>query len=239
MLSIIIPARAEEKIIGETVGRLKRKLTIPNETIVSDGRSKDRTVEIARKYADKVIVFAGEKHNGAMGRNDGAKIARGDFFVFIDADVFIPEPDAFFNRALAQFEKNPKLVGLTSPQRALPKIETWGDRVSFGILNFMLRVQNNLLHRGEASGKFIMVRREAFEKIKGFREDLVTREDGDFFLRLSKIGRTYFDTSLMIFHGARRAHKVGWLKLWYIWTLNTVYVMLFDKSLADEWTPVR
>lgn len=239
MLSIIIPTREEEKIIGATVSRLKRELTMPNEIIVSDGRSKDSTVEIARKYAGKVIVFAGSKHNGAIGRNDGAKVATGEFFVFVDADVAIPNPDAFFKHALAEFYKNPKLVGLTCPQRAFPEVENWADRISFGIMNYTLQLQNNILHRGEASGKFIMVRREAFEKINGFREDLVTREDGDFFLRLSKIGRTYFDTSLMIFHGARRAHKIGWARLWYIWIKNTVHVMFFDKSHDDDWTPMR
>ena len=84
-----------------------------------------------------------------------------------------------------------------------------------------------------------MVRRNAFDKINGFRTDLVTREDGDFFQRLSKIGRVRFDSNLMVYHGSRRAHKVGWLKLWYIWIVNTIAVTLFDKAVADDWTPIR
>jgi len=238
MLSIIIPAREEEKVIGKTVSRLKRELRIANEIIVSDGGSKDRTVEIAKQFADKVLIFHGARHRPGIGRNDGAKVASGEFIVFIDADVFIPEPEVFSRRALEHF-KDPQVVGVCGPQKTLPEVETWGDKLSFGYLNAITRFQNNVLHRGEASGKFMMVRRSAFGKINGFREDLVTREDGDFFCRLSKIGRTVFDPKLVIFHGARRAHKIGWLKLWTIWTAETIHVALFNKSIHDDWTPVR
>ncbi|MCR4280857.1 MAG: glycosyltransferase [Candidatus Kaiserbacteria bacterium] len=238
MISIVIPAREEEKVIGETVARLKRELKLPNEIIVSDGGSHDRTVEVAGQCADKVVVFQGTRHTAGRGRNDGAKSAKGEFIAFIDADVFIPEPEAFFRRALAHFE-DPRVVGVCGPQKALPDIETWGDKLSFGFLNVITRLQNNVLHKGEASGKIMVVRRSAFEKITGFREDLVTREDGDFFYRLSRVGRTIFDPKLAVFHGARRAHKIGWLKLWTIWTVETIYFAIFNKSKADDWTPIR
>src|SRR6185436_9024390 len=129
--------------------------------------------------------------------------------------------------------------GVCGPQRARPDIETWADRISFGILNLILRFNNNVLKRGEASGKNMVVRRSAFEKVGGFREDIATREDGDFFYRLSCIGRTHFDPTLVIYHGARRAHKVGWAVLWWTWISNTIWFALFNKTLADDWTPVR
>ncbi len=239
LLSIIIPAREEEKTIARTLAQFKDTLLIPYETIVSDAGSKDRTVEAARPYSSTVVVFTGKKHTAGIGRNDGAKAARGDFLAFIDADTEIPDPRTFFERALAHFENDPNIVGVTGPQRALPAVETFADRLSFGCLNALTRLQNNVLHRGEGSGKFMLVRRGAFEKVHGFREDLVTREDGDFFYRLSKIGRTYFDPKLLVFHGARRAHRIGWARLWWIWTVNTISVALFDKTVADDWTPVR
>lgn len=238
-LSIIIPAREEEKIIAQTLAQFKDNLLIPHETIVSDARSKDRTVEIARKTSSIVVVFDGDRHTAGIGRNDGAKVAHGDYLAFVDADTEIPKPHQFFERALAHFEHDSNVVGVTGPQRALPAIETWADRLSFGYLNTIIRFQNNVLRHGEASGKFMLVSRVAFEKIGGFREDLVTREDGDFFCRLSKIGRTVFDPSLLIYHGARRAHAIGWLRLWYIWTINTISVAFFDKAIADDWTPIR
>ncbi len=239
LLSIIIPTREEEKVIANTIKDLRNALTLSYEIIISDARSKDHTVEIARKDADMVVVFKGDKHTPGIGRNDGAKVAHGDFFVFIDADVHIPNADAFFKQALAHFNGHPELVGVTGSQRALPAIETWADRASFGYLNAVIRFQNNVLGRGEASGKFMIVRRGAFEKIHGFREDLHTREDGDFFFRLSKVGKTYFDSKLMVYHGARRAHKISWARLWWIWTINTISVAVFNKAVADDWTPIR
>ncbi len=93
--------------------------------------------------------------------------------------------------------------------------------------------------KGEASGKCLIVRRTSFLKIDGFREDLVTREDGDFFYRLSKIGRTVYDPKLMVYHGARRAHALGWRKLWEIWIRNTYHVARYDRAHAKEWEPIR
>ncbi|OGG49029.1 hypothetical protein A2678_01010 [Candidatus Kaiserbacteria bacterium RIFCSPHIGHO2_01_FULL_53_31] len=238
-LSIIIPAREEEKVIAESIRQFRDHLSIPHETIVSDARSNDRTVAVAREVAHVVVVFDGAKHTAGIGRNDGAKVARGEYLAFVDADTAIPDPETFFKRALAHFNSDPSVVGVTGPQRALPEIETWADRFSFGFFNFMLWFQNSILRKGEASGKFILVSRKAFDAVGGFREDLVTREDGDFFYRLSRIGRTVFDPSLMIYHGARRAHALGWARLWYIWTINAIAVSLFNKTVADDWTPIR
>lgn len=236
-LSIIIPCREEETTIEKTVAQFKG-LSIPHEVIVSDGRSTDRTVEIARRVAHVTVVFDGERHNASIGRNDGAKVAHGDFLLFIDAGVEIPEPEHFLTKALGHFD-DPKVVGVTVAQRAFPAIETWADRLSFGYLNAVIRLQNNVLHHGEANGKCMLVRRTAFDAIDGFREDLYTREDGDFFNRLSKVGRTVFDPSLRIFHAARRAHTVGWTRLWTIWTYETIYFALFNRNSVDDWTPIR
>jgi len=237
MLSIIIPAREEEKAIAETITQFD-SLSIPHEVIVADGKSIDSTVDVARRYANIVVRFEGERHTAARGRNDGARVAHGDILAFIDADVTIPNPEEFFTRALLDFE-NARTIALTGPQRALPSLETWADRISFGILNAIVRMRNNVLQLGEASGKIMIVRKSAFDAVGGFRENLVTREDADFFLRLSRIGHTRYDPQLLVYHGARRAHKLGWTHLWWLWTVNVIAVALSGTALSDDWTPVR
>lgn len=239
MISVVIPTFKEELAIGERLKHLKESLTMQNEIIVSDGRSPDRTAEVARQYADQVVIFTGEKHTPARGRNDGAKHATGEFLLFLDADSYLKDPDAVIRHCLLRFEKEPRLVGITLPQRALPEVETWADRISFGIVNLLGRVFNNVFHHGEGAGKFMMVKRSAFERIGGFREDLATREDGDFFNRLSRIGETSFDPAFFVYHGARRAHKLGWARLWWIWTVNVVSFSLFDRAVSKEWKAVR
>lgn len=238
-LSIIIPTRQEEKSIKRTVLSLKEVLGESVQIIVSDGKSTDRTVDLARTCADDVVLYEKEEpHNASKGRNDGARVATGTYLCFVDADVRIPDPQAFFARALLHFD-DPRVLGVCGPQRAEPVIETWADRVSFGLLNLGLRFQNNVLHVGEASGKFMLVRANSVKTIGGFREDLVTREDGDFFKRLSKIGKTVFDPSLMVYHGARRAHAIGWWRLWPIWMWNTLYFAVTSKAHSKDWTPIR
>jgi GT2 family glycosyltransferase len=130
-------------------------------------------------------------------------------------------------------------LALTGYIRIVPEKETFGDKFFFGFLNANIRFLNNVVKRGEAVGKFQMMRRDAFQRVGGFREDLVTREDGDIFMRIARIGRTKCDPSLIVFHEGRRAHAVGWIKLLFIWSMNTIWVLLFDKAFSKEWKPVR
>jgi glycosyltransferase involved in cell wall biosynthesis len=213
---------------------------MPHEIIVSDGRSTDKTVEIARQWADRVVIYSGiGRQTIGAGRNDGAAVARRGFLVFMDADSRIDDPDAFFAEALKQFEEHPKVLALTAKVRVYSEDETLVDRVVFDLLSFTVRVLNNLFHRGESVGEFQMMRKETFDKLGGFRTDLVTREDADMFLRLSQVGRTMLDPKLLVYHSGRRAHKIGWPKLLWDWAVNTIWVALFDKAFASEWRVIR
>src|SRR5580693_7020418 len=128
MISIIIPTLNEAKIIESTLRTLAATLTLPHEVIVSDGSSSDRTAELARRCANTVVVYSGAgRQTIGEGRNEGAKAAAGEFLVFLDADCVIPKPDGFFAEALAQFERDPGLVGLTAYLRVFPADETLGD----------------------------------------------------------------------------------------------------------------
>ena len=55
MISFIIPTLNEEKTIEKTLKNLSEYFG-EKEIIVSDGRSSDKTIEIAKKYTDKVII---------------------------------------------------------------------------------------------------------------------------------------------------------------------------------------
>jgi glycosyltransferase involved in cell wall biosynthesis len=240
MISIIIPTLGEAKVIDSTLRALTGALTLEHEIIVSDGGSTDHTVDLARPYADRIVVFAGEGHQTiAQGRNDGAKQATGDFLVFLDADCVIPEPDQFFTRAIARFEHDPTLVGLTAYLRVFPEKETFRDKLVHGIINVALTVANNLLRRGIAYGEFQMIRRTAFARVNGYRGDLVTIEDADMFRRLSRIGRTRIDPNLCVLHSGRRLHQVGWFPLIVMALINVVSVTVRNRAFTKEWKVIR
>jgi glycosyltransferase involved in cell wall biosynthesis len=240
MISIIIPTLNEAKIIESTLRTLAATLTLPYEVIVSDGGSSDRTAELAARYANTVVVYSGAgRQTIGEGRNDGAKAAAADFLVFLDADCIIPEPDRFFAQALAHFERNPGLVGLTAYLRVFPADETLGDKLVSGIANLGLRVANNILKRGASMGEFQMIRREAFARLGGFREDLIAFEDADMFRRLSRIGRTMIAPKLCVLHSGRRGHQVGYPQLLATWLVNLVFVAVRDRTFTKEWKPIR
>lgn len=231
LISVVIPAREEEATIQATVRQFDA-LSIPHEVIVSDANSKDRTVEIARAAGAKVVLDDTGARAPSKQRNDGARVAQGEYLLFVDATVILPEINTFVAQALSHF-KDPRVVGLAVPQWIYPEIATRTDRVMLWITNWTLRLQTI------GSGKFVLTRRSAFDSLGGYRENLMTREDGDFFIRLKNIGTVVFDPSLGILYSGRREHAWGWPKLLYVWIRDTISVILFDRSASSDWGPVR
>lgn len=240
MISIVIPTLNEERRIGQTLQRLRDTLVGDFEIIVSDGGSKDKTADIARALADKVIVHSGlDRQTIAGGRNAGAKVAAGEYITFLDADVTIPNPAILFPGAVALFEKNKKLLGLCVALKVHPSECKRGDGFFSWLVNTVHRFLNNVLRIGSAMGEFQMVRREVFITVGGYREDLVAGEDNELFWRFNKIGRTRLCTEWVVYHSGRRAHQIGWIKLIYTWMINVGSVYIFKRSVSKEWTEVR
>ena len=85
-ISVIIPCYNEEKSISAVI---ERALDDPNvEVIVSDGGSKDRTIEICHQYPVD-IVAVGKNRSECL--NHGASIATGDILLFLHADTMLPQ----------------------------------------------------------------------------------------------------------------------------------------------------
>ncbi len=241
MISIIIPTLDEEKVIEKLLRNLREIKTFDYEIIVSDGGSTDRTVEIAKRVAGKVVEYGSEKRQTiAQGRNAGAAAARGEFLVFLDADVYISNPDNFFALALKHFENNPRLVGVGGWLRVFPQSETLGDKIGYGILtNWSLVLYNNILKLGAGCGEFGIIKTSAFKHLGGYREDLAVDEDQDLFHRLAKIGLTKTDPKLLVLHTGRRPHAIGWPKLLWQWSTNWLSLMMFNRSADSEWKVIR
>jgi len=239
MISIIIPTYNEEKYIAESLAQFKSNLSIPYELIVTDDKSLDRTADIARSFGVAVLVPEKKHPTIAANRNAGASHANGEFLAFFDADSRIQDTDSFFKTVLQYFDDHPKVVAVTAYSRVSKKSETFTDRLIYIIFNLVHYAKNNVFHVGEAAAKFQMIRREAFEKLHGYDESLVTREDADMFQRLNSLGRTACLSNVTVFHSGRRAHKIGWPKLLYIWMTETYHVAKTGRALAKEWIDIR
>ncbi|WP_445168171.1 glycosyltransferase [Mycolicibacterium sp. Dal123E01] len=239
MISFVIPTFNEQHTVEKTLQCLAA-YSGEHEIVVSDDNSTDDTVEICQNYAHTVVRYSDlEKRTIAEVRNRGAAAARGDFLVFVDADVVIPDIDDFFHSSYARFQSDSRLVGLTGQYRVTPESATMADRYVFTMLGLQFLLQNNILRVGAASGKFQMVTADAFASVGGFNEKLVASEDMDLFRRLSRVGRTYFARDLTVYHSGRRAKAIGWRKLLWQWFSNSVSVFFFNRSVSTEWKAIR
>ncbi len=234
-LSIIVPTLNEEKVLPRALAQIHDNLTaFEHEIIVTDDGSKDRTIEIAKQYG-RVVFDPSPKRTIASNRNNGARAAGGEFLVFVDADMFIPEPHRFFRTLLGDFAADPQLLGATVRIGVLPEVATFSDRAIMAITNRVQWFNNNVIHSGSASGEFQMIKRSAFEALRGYQEQLAVAEDNDMFLRLAKVGRTKIDMRLTAYNTGRRAHEMGWPRVLWDWGVNYLYVRVFNRSYSKKW----
>lgn len=238
-ISIIIPTKNEEKCIEKAIrqySKIKKKFKI--EVIVSDGGSTDSTVEIAKKYADKIVIAkTGEKQTIAIGRNAGAKVARGKILFHTDADVIIPRKEEFFKK-INGILKNKGIVGATTKLKVSPAEKDLRDTITHFIINSSVRIVNqfgSFLGRGECQ----IVKTSAFRSIGGYNEKIVVGEDGNLFYRLRKKGKIAYMSDLFVYHSPRRFRNLGYIKVLLMYLREGIYLLLFRRSYVKEWKPER
>jgi glycosyltransferase involved in cell wall biosynthesis len=167
MISFIVPAYNEERLLGATLQAINAAalaLDEPCEVIVVDDGSTDRTADLAREHGAQVVAVAYRQI--AATRNAGARAARGDVFVFVDADTLVHE--ALVVLAL-QALRNGAVGGGTVVRfdGAMPLYA----RLTVPLVVKLLQVSRL------AAGCFFFCTREAFEAVGGFDEALFAAEE--------------------------------------------------------------
>lgn len=90
-LSVIVPAYQGEQVLPRVLEAI-RASDLPRaqwELIVVDDASTDATAQVAARYADRVLSLPGRPHGPGYARNRGVEASRGEWVVFIDADVVV------------------------------------------------------------------------------------------------------------------------------------------------------
>jgi len=200
-VSIIIPSYQEEKYIENTLKSLRNQdFKDEFEIIVVDGNSKDKTAKIARRYADKVIVS--RRRGIALQRNLGAKLARGEILLFIDADTFL-----WYNglkEIVKAFEED-GVIGATCP--LLPSSPKLYTLLYYSIYNQFCK--SSLKTKPQVAGGVVAYRKDAFFRVNGFNEKLKMLEDFDLSERISKLGKIKFVETTFAITSTRRLEKWG------------------------------
>lgn len=243
IISIIIPVLQEEKILEKTLAiysnEMKKKYNF--EVIVSDGGSKDKSIEISKIYADYLISSNGKKQNISQGRNAGAMIAKGDILIFINADTVPKDIDYFFSFIYNWIEGKTKYSNadaLACKVTVAPQDILFKDRIFYAIHNFYVKLLN-LFGIGMGRGECQIVRKNMFLLTGGYNEKIAAGEDFDFYRRISKLGKVHFVKELVVYESPRRFRKFGYLRIVFQWTLNAISVMLKGKSISEDWEPIR
>lgn len=243
-LSIVIPTKNEAKYIDRTLAQFTDWLDrYALEIIVSDANSTDGTAEIVRNYAARYgarhfrLVQAQGKQNIAIGRNLGAAAATGDILFHMDADVFIPQKERFFETVFRAFDR-PGVVAATMPLRIYPEETRLSDRLYHIFMNLVIRL-SFLAGVYLAKGECQLVRRRIFEQIGGYNEKIVAGEDCNLFYRLSKEGHISYLWHLRVHHSPRRFRQYGYWGISWIYLREGLSLLFLRKSYAKEWTPVR
>lgn len=91
-VSAIIPAYNAERYISEALKSVLGQVRVPEEIIVVDDGSTDRTEDVVRDYDDRVHFLRADHGGAGAARNLGVRSARGEFVTFLDADdLWTPE----------------------------------------------------------------------------------------------------------------------------------------------------
>ena len=188
LVSVIVPAYNRADTIGATLDTITSQTGWPFEIIVIDDGSSDDTAAIARRHAPQARVFVQENQRRSAARNNGARLAAGEFLYFFDSDDLM-EPDAIARLAgcLASHPNTAVAYGsvlqfVDDPAIAVPR--TWACDKSGDLLASQLE-QPFLIPI------MALVRKEWFERVSGMTTKLDYCEDYHFFLKLSALGAKY------------------------------------------------
>ena len=191
LVTIAIPAYNEEKNIAKTIESAV-KLDYPRdklEIIVINDGSKDNTLGIVnqeiKKYPTTKITLINQKNSG-KGRalNVALKLAKGKFFVSLDADSYV-RSDALKKLLVNFTEENIAavlpLLKIKQPKNLLEKIQ-WAE---YMVNLFYKRLMAILDCVQVTPGPFSVYRREVLLKIGGYAQDNLT-EDMEITMKLQK-----------------------------------------------------
>jgi len=216
IISIIIPTLNEDRWLEKNLKSIKNQSFKNYEKIVVDSYSKDKTVDIAKKYGCKLIYC--DANGPGFARNVASKKSNGEILVFIDADTTI-EPN-FLTKVNETF-KNRKIVCCA------PEVKIGDGNIAYDILLKLLWMITHfliILGRPGFGGVCIVARKVNFVKIGGFSTEMIEGEDLDMVYRISKTGEVKLINS-WCFTSKRRADKFGFVKMVLLYGFGIVKFM--------------
>lgn len=236
-VSLIIPCRNEEKFIAKVLDNILEQ-DYPQELIevlIADGMSEDKTLEIINSYKKKhanIIVLINPQKIVPLALNAAIKKSSGEVIIRLDAHS--EYPINYVSELVKQlYELDADNVGgvwETTPANESMIAESIAAAMSssFGIGNAQYRLANDKIRKVDTV-PFGCYKREIFDKIGLFDEELVRNQDDEFNGRLIKNGgKIYLIPDLKITYYARDS-ITKMIKMFYQYAY---YKPLVNKKLG-------
>jgi glycosyltransferase involved in cell wall biosynthesis len=226
-VSIVIPVRDEEHSIRELLDSLLAQTRPPDEIVITDGGSVDATPQIIEEYIRNgapVRLIRADAALPGRGRNLGAAQARHEWIGFTDAGIRVAHD--WLETLIAKAESDDSIdvvYGACEPV----------TNTFFKQCAAIAYVPPPSLHNGTITRPRVIVsallRREAWQKVKGFPEDLRSAEDLLFMDRVDNAGyRFVFEPRAQV-HWDLRPTLWSTFKRFVVYSRNNIRAGLFRQ----------
>ncbi len=225
MISFIIPAYNEERLLGRTleaIHKTAKEISATYELIVVDDNSSDNTGKIADDL-DATVVKVNHRQISAT-RNAGAHAANGSLLVFVDADTVISTE--ILRSTMAAIDN--KAIGGSAAIRFDGHVPVYG-RVIQWLLYCMYRLG------GIVGGCYLFCTQEAFEIVGGFDETVYGGEEVILRRSLKQIGGFIHLKQAVLTSGRRLRIYSFWEIMRIIACIATSGGRIEDRNAGRFW----
>lgn len=231
IVSIIIPTRNSGLFLEDTLKSIKQQSYPAIETIIVDGKSTDKTIQLAKKYKTTLYTYVPKVPKGTFDaphkRNYGMKKAKGKYVYYVDADMKLQK--YVVAEAVSLCEKGVDAViipedsfgeGIWAQAKNLERRCYWGDDTV------------------EAPRFFS---KTIWKKLGGLDEHLGGGgEDWDFYEKLKQAGYKTARTKSLVLHNEGPLQLTKLLRKRFMYGRDTVkYIAKRPKAGTTSYFPIR
>lgn len=200
-VSVVIPVYNEERYLRACLKSIMAQVEMPDEIIVVDNNSTDKSVAIAKEFPVKILT---QKRQGiSFTRNKGFNAAKYEIIVRTDADTRVPKH--WIKHIKRAFERDPKLIGLSGPALFYDASKAM-DKINLPMFMFLDSLYRLFVKHAFLFGPNMAIRKSAWEKVKNkvCNDNKQVHEDMDLSMHLAKYGKLKFDRKFPVYSSSRR-----------------------------------